>query len=75
MDLNIRFLSEYPELYMKSRRESAGLYRAGTGSLTVVMIAAVASGIRRASARVERWARGTEKDVPECRLPQARSAR
>ena len=75
MDLNIRFLSEYPELYMASRRESAAKYRVGTGSAAVAMIAAVASGIRRASARVERWARGVEREVPECGRPRAHSAR
>jgi len=75
MDLNTQFLIDYPEQYIASRLASAGTYRFGTGSTVVAIIAAMAAGIRRASASIETWARGTTTDVPERGLPRAHSAR
>jgi hypothetical protein len=39
------------------------------------MIAAIAAGIRRSAATIERWARGTNADIKEYRLPHAGSVR
>lgn len=75
MDLNTRFIVDHPEIYMESRLASAETYRFGTGSATVVMIAAMAAGIRRAATHIEAWARGNSKDAPEYGLPRAHSAR
>jgi hypothetical protein len=75
MDLNTHFLINYPEQYIESRLASAGPYRFGTGSATVAMIAAMAAGVRRASTRIEAWARGTTNDAAECGLPRPHSAR
>jgi hypothetical protein len=75
MDLNMHFLVQYPELYIASRLASARPYRFGTGSAAVAMIAAMTAGVRRASTRIEAWARGTSTDVPERGLPRAHSAR
>ncbi|MBE0611840.1 MAG: hypothetical protein IH609_20840 [Dehalococcoidia bacterium] len=76
MDLNTHFLINYPEQYIESRLASARRYRFGTGSAAVAMIAAMAAGIRRASARIETWARGTAtNDAAERGLPRVHSAR
>ncbi|MCC7088534.1 MAG: hypothetical protein IT295_05230 [Dehalococcoidia bacterium] len=76
MDLNTHFLIDYPEQYIASRLASAGTYRFGTGSAAVVMIAALAAGVRRVSARIETWAQGTTtNDAAERGLPRAHSVR
>lgn len=75
MDLNTHTLMQYPDLYIASRMDSVKPYRYGTGSAAVAMIAAMAAGIRRASTRVEAWARGTTYEAAERNLPRAHSAR
>lgn len=76
MDLNTHTLIEYPDLYISSRLASARTYRFGTGSAAVGMIAAMAAGVRRASTRIETWARGTTtNDAAERGLPRVPSAR
>lgn len=76
MDLNTHFLINYPEQYIESRLSSAGTYRFGTGSAAAAMIAAMAAGVRRASARIETWARGTTTtDAAERGMPRVHSAR
>ncbi len=75
MDLNTHTLMQYPDLYIASRLDSVAPYRYGTGSAAVAMIATIAAGMRRASTRVEAWARGTTHEGAECGLPRAHSAR
>ncbi|MCL4242813.1 MAG: hypothetical protein KJ048_15790 [Dehalococcoidia bacterium] len=76
MDLNTHTLMQYPDLYIASRLDSVAPYRYGTGSAAVAMIATIAAGIRRASTRIETWARPTAtNDAQERGLPRVHSAR
>lgn len=75
MDLNAYFVSNYAEHYVSSRLAASRPYGYGNGSPAATMIAGMAAGIRRAAATIERWARGTNMDVIEYRLPRIDSAR
>lgn len=75
MDINTQFIANYSQLYVASRLESARQYHYGNGSAAASMIATVAAGVRKAAATIERWARGTETNVVEHRLPRMNSAR
>ena len=75
MDLTTHFIQNYSDFYVESRRASAEQYRYGNGSRTASMIAGIAASARRASATIERWARGTNVQVAEHRLPRLDSAR
>ena len=74
MDLNSQFIANHRDHFIASRLESAGQYHYGNGSAAAGMIAAIAAGIRRGAAAIERWARGTNVEVVDYRLP-ANSAR
>jgi hypothetical protein len=75
MDLNTHFISNHAEHYIESRMASARAVGYGNGSFAATMIAGMAAGIRRAAATIERWARGTNVEVVEYRLPRVNSAR
>jgi len=75
MDLNTNFLINHKDHFIESRLASANTYGYGNGSRIAGMIAAVAAGARRASATVERWARGTNTEIKEYRLPRISSVR
>lgn len=75
MDLNTQFLINHSDHFIASRLESAGQYHYGNGSAAAAMIAAVAAGIRRGAATIERWARGTSAEIVDSRLPRLNSAR
>lgn len=76
MDLYTHFTTEYRDQWIAGRLASSRPYGVGTGSKSTAMIAAMASGIRRISTRLENWARGTSTtDVPENLLPRVPSAR
>ncbi len=75
MDLNTHFLTSYSQHFVESRRQSARTVRYGNSSLAAGMIAAMASGIRRAAATIEDWARGSGADAVDYRLPGIKSAR
>lgn len=76
MDLYTHFTTEYRDQWIAGRIASAKPYSAGTGSFSTAMIAAMASGIRRISTRLENWARGTNTtDVPEHFVPRVPTAR
>ncbi len=75
MELNTHFLSNYSQHFVESRRESARTVRYGNGSAAVGMIGAMAAGVRRAAATIERWARGSAKDIADYRLPGIKPVR
>lgn len=75
MDLYTHFTAEYRDQWIAGRIASAKPYASGTGSFSTAMIAAMASGIRRISTRLENWARGTTTDVPEHFVPRVPTAR
>lgn len=75
MDLNTHFLASYSEHFVESRRESARNVRFGNSSRVTAMIATLAAGIRRAAANIEGWARGTEREIADYRLPGIKTAR
>ena len=75
MDLNAYFIANHSEHFVASRRASAGTLRYGNGSKAAAMIGAMAAGVRRPAATVERWARGGNGNVVEQSLPRLHSAR
>jgi hypothetical protein len=75
MNTNMDFLTSHQEHFVESRLASAGQYRYGNGSPAAAMIASMAAGIRKAAATIERWARGTNAELVDYRLPPMRSAR
>ena len=75
MDLNSYFLSVHSEHFVRARREAFRQYGYGNGSFVPAMIAVVAAGIRRSASAIERWARGTNVEVVDYRLPRINSAR
>ena len=70
MDLNTQFLINHSEAYVESRLASASKFGYGNGSPLASMIAMLAAGTRKAAATIERWARGTDVEVIEHRLPR-----
>ena len=75
MDINTQLLINHSEHFVASRRETAMAYHYGNGSRVTSMIAALAAGVRRLAAAIEAWARGSEMEVIEHRLPRPNSAR
>ncbi|MEP7214888.1 MAG: hypothetical protein ABI782_01475 [Anaerolineaceae bacterium] len=66
MDLNSLFIVDHHRAFVAARLESARYYRNGTGSPVVAIIGSVASGMRRAAARIETWSRGnSDQPVPQ----------
>ena len=75
MDLNTHFLVNHSQHFVESRQASARTVGYGNGSPAASMIGAMAAGTRRAAGTIERWARGTNVEVVEHRLPRMNSAR
>ena len=75
MDFQTYFLTAHSEHFVQSRKDSCRQFRYGNGSFVAAMIAGVAAGIRRAASVIERWARGTNVEVVDYRLPRTNSAR
>ena len=76
MDSHTAFITNHSEHFVEARLDSARKFGYGNGSPLATMIASVASAVRRASATVERWARGNNNaEVVEYRLPRVNSAR
>lgn len=71
MDLNTQFVANYSEHFIETRMAASRPFGYGNGSPVATMIAGMAAGIRRAAATIERWARGTNVEVVEYRLPRA----
>jgi len=68
-DLNSPFMREHIQIAMQERYEAAH-GRPGEISLTVVVLAYVASAVRRAAAAVESWARGASDPVTHTGVPR-----
>jgi hypothetical protein len=75
MDMNMQFLLNHHEHFVESRLRSSRQYSYGNGSPVAGIIAALAAGIRRGAATIERWARGGDADVVDYRLPRMDSVR
>ncbi len=75
MDLNMKFIELYSQHFIADRRAAASNLRYGNGSPAASIIGMMAAGVRRAAATIESWARGTNANVVEDRLPRLHSAR
>ena len=75
MDPNTYFLSAHAEHFVLSRKDSCRQFRYGNGSVATAMIAGVAAGVRRAASVIEGWARGTNVELVDYRVPRINSAR
>lgn len=75
MDLNMRFIEMHCAHFVAERQAAASNLRYGNGSSAATIIGMMAAGVRRAAATIERWARGTNTNVVEDRLPRLNSAR
>jgi len=75
MDLNTQFIVDHSRYFTESRIASGRAYGYGNGSRAATMIAGMAAGVRRAASTIERWARGTNAEIAEHRLPKLTSVR